>query len=62
MSKKINELIEINNNLKIESLTDEERQEWYFRIKSSLPDLKKLGPIDELEQAILEYEQKNSLL
>lgn len=59
--KKINELKNINNNAKIDALTDEERYQWYLRIKESLPLWRELGSAEELEQAIIEYEQRHKI-
>lgn len=57
----LTELSEFNNNAVIDSLTDEQRYEWYIRIKKSLPTLKKLGPTDELENAIVAYEHRHGI-
>lgn len=59
--KKITELKEFNNNKDIDALTDEQRYEWYLSIKKSLPALRKLGPVDDLERALQAYEEKHDL-
>jgi hypothetical protein len=59
--KKINELKDINNNAKIDALTDEERYQWYLRIKESLPLWREIGKAEQLEQAILDYERRHGI-
>jgi hypothetical protein len=60
--KKITELNEFNNNKVIDSLTDEERYEWYLRIKESLPILKRNMDVTALEIAIKEYELRHGIV
>jgi hypothetical protein len=60
--KKINELKDINNNAKIDALTDEERYQWYLRIKESVPLLKKTRDTADIEAAIRDYENKNGIV
>lgn len=57
----LNELSGIDNKAVIDSLTDDQRYNWYLRLKQSLPTLKKLGPTDDLENAILAYEQRHGI-
>ena len=45
----------------IASLTKEEQYSWYIKIKQSLPQLKNVGDISELEKAIKDYELKNNI-
>ena len=55
--KKITELKNLDNISKINSMTTEEKYQWYLRIKESLPLLKKTRDTSELEKAIKDYEQ-----
>ena len=57
----LNELSGIDNKSVIDSLTDDQRYNWYLRLKQSLPTLKKLGPTDDLENAILTYEHRHGI-
>lgn len=59
--KKITELKDPNLAV-IDSLTDEQRHEWYLRIKMSLPELKKTRNTAELERAIASYEQRHKIV
>lgn len=45
----------------IKTLTKEQQYQWYLKIKETLPRLQKLGPTDDLENAIIEYEKKNGI-
>lgn len=62
MTDKLNEYKNLNKSA-IEALSDDERYQWYLRIKQSLPQLKKLGGnnIVNLEQAIIDYEQRHGI-
>ena len=59
--KKITELKD-SNIAAIDSLTDEQRYEWYLRIKMSLPELKKTNNTEELERAIASYERRHKIV
>jgi ribosomal protein L29 len=59
--KKITEYKDISNNEKIDSLTDDERYDWYLRIKETLPNLKKTRDTTQLENAIKEYEIRHNI-
>jgi hypothetical protein len=60
--KKITELKNLDNISKINSMTAEEKYQWYLRIKESLPLLKKTRDTSELEKAIKDYEHRNGIL
>ena len=62
MMKKITELKNLDNVSKINSMTAEEKYQWYLRIKESLPLLKKTRDTSELEKAIKDYEHRNGIL
>jgi hypothetical protein len=63
MNTRLNELKEISENIKlIRALTDEEQYQWYLRIKESLPDLKLLFSIEDIELAIADYEQRHNVI
>lgn len=46
----------------IDTLTTEQRHEWYLRIKESLPIWRELGDSEELEKAVIEYEHRHGIL
>lgn len=60
--KNLNELKNLDNISKIDSMTAEEKYQWYLRIKESLPLLKKTRDTSELEKAIKDYEHRNEIL
>lgn len=59
MTKSLNELQ--NFPMWINSLSASQQQEWYLRIKHSLPVLKQIGDTTELEKAIAEYERQKGI-
>ena len=62
--KQINELRNLNNFSKIDSLSSEEIQEWYNIIKNSLDDLSRHyseTEINNIKLAILEYERRHKI-
>lgn len=59
--EKLTELAKFSNDATIDALTDQQRYEWYLRIKQSLPRLRKIGLSGRIEQAIFEYEQKHNI-
>ena len=61
--KKITELKNLDNISKINSMTAEEKYQWYLRIKNSLPQWRLLrNDISDLERAIKDYEHRNGIL
>ena len=60
MNQKINEFI--NNPDWMQTLSDEERYKYYLIAKKSLPDLKKRGNSQQLEDAINDYEKRHNIL
>ena len=60
----LNEYKDQNNFSKIDSMTKEERYEWYLIIKNSLDKLARIcsdEEMDRLENAIENYEQRHGL-
>ena len=62
----LSELNDFDNNIKvIDAMSDEQRREWYLRIKESLPMLQKsfsANQMEQLGQAIAAYEQRHGLV
>jgi len=62
MSTETLEQAYVRNMAIIAAFTDEERHEWYLRIKESLPKLQKIYHDGAIEKAILEYERKHGIV
>lgn len=60
--KKINERKVFNNDEIINRLTDEERYQWYLRIKESLPLLQKTRDVTDLQTAVKDYERRHGIV
>ena len=56
--KKLTELSELNNDSVIDALTDEQRHEWYIRIRDSLPKLRQIMNTELIEAALADYEKR----
>lgn len=59
MNKNISELI--TDPKWIETLSANERHQWYLIIKRDLPMFKARGNTENLERAIIEYEQRHGI-
>ena len=60
MNQQLNELKNQKNF--IDTMSKEQKQEWYLRIKESLSELREIGMPEELQQAIKTYEQNNGIV
>ncbi len=64
MKEQLNELRNLNNFNKIDSLSPEEIREWYYTIKKSLDSLSRHCTEDEInsiKSALSEYERRHGL-